>query len=787
MRDAYFEAAIADEVRKVVEARPGARNNVLNSAAYNLATLGISEQTIRSELTRATERNGLFKSDGPKAVQATIASGTKAGYANPRQTHHWANSTASFNHRPQSSPSAKSSAPHSPNGSAPATAKPPPPSQSPRKIQIPSRTPPDKDGKPKFIIADDEGPKRTADELRRHVSHRDGVAVRVKVKYRDRESKPAFANWYRVHDNGTLGWQNAKPDRYIDVPYLTSGTNPFDPEVQGDELYWPEGEKDVDSITKAGGLAFTFGGTGDGLTDDIKGLVVGCVSGRNVVIPADNDQGGREHAQKKAALAHQTGAKSVRIVEFPELRENGDVSDWFAHGHTLEELQARADATPLWSPPSSGSTDSAAAGARKAATRKTTKPSKSTETLSPPPQAEPRWPDLNKSGKPSATCANARLAIEALGIDCKYDTFHDRKLVGGHAIEQYAGEFSDHACQVLRVVIKEHFGFDPGKENTNDATVQLCLWHQFDPVREYLDGLEWDGTRRLDKWMTTYLGAEDTELTRAIGRLVLVAAVRRARQPGCKFDQITVLEGPEGTGKSTAIEILAGKENFSDQTILGLDDRQQQENTRGVWLYEIADLAGMSKADVDKVKAFASRLSDRARPAYGRQRVEQPRRCTFFATTNDETYLQSQTGNRRFWPVKTGEIELAALRRDRDQLWAEAAEIEATGVPLKLPETLWLSAATEQDKRREPDPWDEMLANVKGTVCDAPDGSGKEERISTTTLFKLDLNLSADKCTNAAMKRLSYCMRRLGWEKPASAIRIPDEGQVRGFRRSLKH
>jgi predicted P-loop ATPase len=126
-------------------------------------------------------------------------------------------------------------------------------------------------------------------------------------------------------------------------------------------------------------------------------------------------------------------------------------------------------------------------------------------------------------------------------------------------IEQWAGELSDHACQMLRVVIKERFGFDPGKENTNDAAVQLCLQHQFDPVRQYLDGLEWDGTKRLDNWMVTYLGAEDTELTRAIGRLALVAAVRRVRQPGCKFDQITVLEGPEGTGKSSTIRLVAGQ------------------------------------------------------------------------------------------------------------------------------------------------------------------------------------------------------------------------------------
>jgi predicted P-loop ATPase len=398
----------------------------------------------------------------------------------------------------------------------------------------------------------------------------------------------------------------------------------------------------------------------------------------------------------------------------------------------------------------------------------------------------PAWPDLGKGGKPSATCANARMAIEDLGIECRYDVFHDRKLVGGHAIEQWAGELTDHACQMLRVLIKQRHGFDPGKENTNDAAVQLCLQHQFDPVGDYLDALKWDRVPRIDKWMTTYLGAEDTALNREIALRSLIAAVRRVRQPGCKFDQIIVLEGPEGTGKSTAIEILAGQENFSDQTIIGLDDRQQQEAMAGVWLYEIADLAGMSRADVDRTKAFASRQSDRARPAYGRHRVERPRRGILFATTNNETYLKSQTGNRRFWPVKTGRIDLDALRRDRDQLWAEAASIEATGASLKLPEHLWNEAAAEQEKRRDPDPWDDMLSGVKGTIIDVSgeEGTRQEERISTTELLTAHLQVPRDRANDQMAKRLTFCMERLGWTKPKNAIRI-DGKQQRGYVRRV--
>jgi predicted P-loop ATPase len=334
------------------------------------------------------------------------------------------------------------------------------------------------------------------------------------------------------------------------------------------------------------------------------------------------------------------------------------------------------------------------------------------------------------------------------------------------------------------VVIKERFGFDPGKENTNDAAVQLCLRRQFDPVLNYLDGLRWDNKKRLDTWMTTYLGAQDTPLNSAIGRLVLIAAVRRVRKPGCKFDQIPVWESPEGFGKSTAIAILAGKENFSDQTILGLDDRQQQEALRGVWLFEIADLAGMSKADVDRTKAFASRQLDRARPAYGRHRVELPRRCVFIGTTNNETYLKSQTGNRRFWPAKIDAIDIKALTRDRDQLWAEAAALEAGGAHLTLPESLWGSASAEQDKRRDNDPWEDILAHVKGAIYDIDVSGRQEERIATAELLKLHLNLAADKCTDIATKRLSHAMSHLGWERAENPMRIGTD-KVRGFRRPV--
>jgi predicted P-loop ATPase len=250
-----------------------------------------------------------------------------------------------------------------------------------------------------------------------------------------------------------------------------------------------------------------------------------------------------------------------------------------------------------------------------------------------------------------------------------------------------------------------------------------------------------------------------------IGRLTLVAAVRRARKPGCKFDHITTLEGAEGTMKSTSIVTLAGIENFSDQTILTASDKEQQELVRGVLIYEIADLAGMRRTDVEKIKAFASRTHDRARPAYGRRRVDAPRRCIFMATTNEDEYLQSQTGNRRFWPVKTSittAIDIDALRRDRDQLWAEAAEVETEGKPLVLPIELWNQASEAQDERRQHDPWNDILVNTKGEVYPTKDSLTEQEWIKVTDLLTR-LEIKPDRASAEIYKRLKKVMKRLGW------------------------
>ena len=399
--------------------------------------------------------------------------------------------------------------------------------------------------------------------------------------------------------------------------------------------------------------------------------------------------------------------------------------------------------------------------AKRERARKPTKVAKILATLD--------FPDITPMGAVRPTCANTRIAIDKLEVICEYDEFHDKLLIGGKPIGQHAGELSDHACVYLRAIIDREHGFDPGRNPMHDACLQLCLENCFDPVVDYLDSLAWDGVERFGEWLTTYLGAKNTELNRAIGEIALIAQVRRAKSPGCKFDQIIVLESPEGKDKSTALLTLAGgPENFSDQTILGQGDRDQQEALRGVWLYEIADLSNIRKAEVEDVKAFASRTHDRARPAYGRFRVDLPRRGVIWATTNNSEYLKSQTGNRRFWPIEvavTRPIDVEALARDRDQLLAEACEYEAEGDSIVLPKELWAAAGEEQEQRREADPWEDVLRGAMGTVDKNEEGQ-LEERVLSQQLLADHLNIPKERQKNQDLKRVGEAMRNLGWTGP---------------------
>jgi hypothetical protein len=378
------------------------------------------------------------------------------------------------------------------------------------------------------------------------------------------------------------------------------------------------------------------------------------------------------------------------------------------------------------------------------------------------------WPDLTVKGTIKPTYRNAVEAIKALGITAEHDVFKRRLVMGGQLLDGWAGEVTDHTVMLLRDLLISEFRVDFDKKNVNDAAVALCVANPVNPVAAYLDKLTWDGEPRLDTWLSRYLGVPDTPLSRVIGRKVLLAAV---------------LEGKQGAGKSLALEILASEQYFSDATIFGQQGREQQEAVAGIWIYEIGELAGLRKAAREVTKAFLSRTRDRARPAYGKYLVDSPRTCIFIGTTNDQEYLQDPTGNRRFWPVRVGKIDLDGLRKDRDQIWAEAAAPENAHEPLTLPEEYYHSAGEEQAARVVADPWIDKLTAVEGHLM--PNGT---YRIWSSELYIENvLGIATRDRTPAISARVIGIMRSLGWEGPTNIRIKKGEKPQSGFVRQVSH
>jgi predicted P-loop ATPase len=238
-----------------------------------------------------------------------------------------------------------------------------------------------------------------------------------------------------------------------------------------------------------------------------------------------------------------------------------------------------------------------------------------------------------------------------------------------------------------------------------DAIDLVARENAFDPIRNYLDGLIWDGHSRLDTWLHQYLGAAKSAYTAGIGRMFLTAMVARGLEPGCQADHVVVLEGAQGTRKSTACRILGGQW-FSDSLPDLSSGKAVSQHLRGLWLIEIAELSAVSKAEAETLKAFVSRRTERYRAPYGRNEVFEPRRAICVGTTNQSTYLKDETGGRRFWPIKTGTIDVEALARDRDQLFAEAVVVyRQSGCWWPDGDFESLHAKPQQEARAEQDAW----------------------------------------------------------------------------------
>jgi predicted P-loop ATPase len=300
----------------------------------------------------------------------------------------------------------------------------------------------------------------------------------------------------------------------------------------------------------------------------------------------------------------------------------------------------------------------------------------------------------------------------------------------------------------------QHQGICVPLEVAGQGVQTVAMDHRFHPVRDYLDALAWDGVPRLDQWLTTYLGVTDSPYARAVGARWLISAVARIYSPGVKADCCLILEGSQGLQKSTALRKLSEPWFTDELGELGSKDAAMQ--LRGAWVVELSELEAALRADVPRTKAFVSRQFDRFRPPYGKHVIEAPRQCVFAATVNPDEYLRDETGARRFWPVACGQIDVASLARDRDQLWAEARDRFRAGEKwwLDTPE-LEAQAQEEQADRYQEDPWHDTVAAY---IADQP-------TVSVPEILLGPLGKKIENITQADKNRVARILLAEGWER----------------------
>lgn len=330
-----------------------------------------------------------------------------------------------------------------------------------------------------------------------------------------------------------------------------------------------------------------------------------------------------------------------------------------------------------------------------------------------------------KSGQPDANDqGNIDIAFGRMGISFSFNQLSQRKLItygsgrDAPGREPHTEVIEDKHLEELWLDIDTRYKFRPTKELFYTVISVRSQSNPFHPVLQYLDGLPLhDGESRIDTWLIRLCGAKDTPYVRAVSRLLLVAAVRRVRSPGCKFDEMLILESiTQGTDKTSFVRALCpNAEWFGPRLPLHADIKTRMEATAGKWIIEAGELSGMGQADHRSLKDYLSTQTDEARMAYGRENTRRDRQFVVIGTTNDKQYLKDYL-NRRYWPVEIARCNVDGLVAEREQLWAEAAAAEATGESIRLAEELWADAAAEQEARRIMDPFEAVLMSALDEV-----------------------------------------------------------------------
>jgi putative DNA primase/helicase len=403
--------------------------------------------------------------------------------------------------------------------------------------------------------------------------------------------------------------------------------------------------------------------------------------------------------------------------------------------------------------------------------------------------------DIKKNGQYVSSAKNVLIILQndpRLANKIALNSFSNRPVILGdlpwRKIDE--GEYwQDRDDSSLRNYLEQVYDISShGK--INDALMEVEGKNKFHPIRDYITSLSWDGQKRIDTLLVDYLGAGDNAYVRAVTRKLLVAAVARVFAPGIKFDNVLVLVGPQGIGKSYLIKLL-GKQWHSD-SVITVKGKEAFEQLQGAWLIELAELSATRKAEAEAVKHFISKQEDAYRPAYGRQLAVFPRQCVFFGTTNDFIFLRDKTGNRRFWPVEVGKGErVKSLWKDLtenevDQIWAEAFATWQDGETLVLEKELEEEAFHIQEihteesekyglileylQRELPEDWDNLDVGARRQYLhgndfgEVPEGNIQRTRVCAMEVWVELFHGDPKQLTPMQSREITDILRRIpGW------------------------
>lgn len=523
-------------------------------------------------------------------------------------------------------------------------------------------------------------------------------------------------------------------------------------------IFIVEDEKDVCTLERQGYTSFTYGGVNDWQSDFAELL-----KDANVIILADNDQPGKAVAQRIYDDLQGIARYRKVIVPMPDI-EKADISDYFATGHSKEEFEALIKATTL--------------------------PEKRMELSVMYPEEVLKCLDCNydKDGNIKGVkqlVRNCEIVMEKdsrVSGKIRFNEFSRQAFLFGNVPWEKDNNYrawgsSDDSS--LFSIIQADYGLK-SRNDYFDAFKNVAFRNKFNPVKQMLDSLEWDGKSHIRYLLPEFLGAEDSEYNRQVMRLWMLGAVARIYQPGCKFDYTMILQGKQGIGKSTFLRLMALDDAWFNDSLDSLDSDKAVQSLTGSWIIELAELKSLARTagGVESVKRFLSATQDKYRVPYERRADTFYRQCVFAGTTNRADFLQDETGNRRFLIVQIGinkpskSLFDSTVMDEIRQAWAEAVCIWKNEKPiLVLPE----SCKKEAEALQQENMADDGLAGIIEEYLK------DKERICARQIWHDALKESAEPPKWKVSNINSIIEKIPGWKRLRSPARFAEYGMQRGF------